>query len=218
MSEWKVAAHSRFPESSQLIERSAKPAEFLCSLAEALPNDLPPETSLRIDQQLLLFLIDMLCMDPRFCLRRGVTKNLGLLRDRLEHLSYPPRSAAEVARDAAYADAVALSFLRPDRNPREALSWLKAAPRRRTLGELANTAVSVRLINQLYRAGAAKVWAVEIDSYPDGTENTGRLVIELPQDPAARKRVLAWVSHQSLSKGFNPGQDEGESFAYVRLD
>ena len=130
-------------------------------------------------------------------------------------LDPPPKP---VSRDVAFADAFAQKFLAADEHPREALSWLKAGGDRHTLGELASTSTSIRLVNTIYRAGATKVWAVEIDSYPNGSENTGKLVIELPCQPLLRSQVLAWASRKSKAKGFDEINDEGQHYVFLMLD
>ena len=96
-------------------------------------------------------------------------------------------------------------FLSEDDPPQEASAWLKAGAGHCTLGELATTSSSLRLVKAVYKAGAVKVWAVAIDRYPDGSENTGKLVIELPHDHEARMSILKWVSrkiHSIPPEGF----------------
>jgi hypothetical protein len=79
------------------------------------------------------------------------------------------------------------------RNKAEALAWLSAGSDEsfRNLGELESNEESVSLVREVYELGAVEVLAVEIDSYGDGAENTGNLVIGLPDDAAARRRVFA---------------------------
>ncbi|MFL6519665.1 MAG: hypothetical protein ACJ8NS_05545 [Chthoniobacterales bacterium] len=116
------------------------------------------------------------------------------------------------------ADSFVRMFFGDDETRAEALSWLKAGGDKHTLGELASTSVSVRLVNAVYRAGATKVWAVEIDRYPDGRENTGKIVIELPDEPRLRSQVLAWASRKSRAKGFGEIYDEKQHYVFLMLD
>jgi hypothetical protein len=128
----------------------------------------------------------------------------------------PPKP---VSKEVAFADTFAQDFLAPDEHPQEALSWLKAGGDKHTLGELASTSSSIRLVNTIYRAGASKVWAVEIDTYPNGSENTGKLVIELPSQPPLRSQVLAWASRKAKAQGFDEIiNDEGQHYVFVMLD
>ncbi len=130
----------------------------------------------------------------------------------------PDSSAKPVPREVAFADAFAQKFLAADEHPQEALSWLKAGGDKHTLGELASTSSSIRMVNTFYRAGAAKVWAVDIDNYPNGIGNTGKLVIELPIDPPLRSQVVALASRKSYAKGFGEIDDEGQHYVFLMLD
>ena len=127
----------------------------------------------------------------------------------------PPKP---VSKEVAFADAFAQKFLAADQHPQDALSWLRAGGDSHTLGELASTSSSIRLVNTIYRAGATKVWAVEIDTYPNGIENTGKLVIELPSQPLLRSQVLAWASRKSKARGFDEINDEGQHYVFLMLD
>jgi hypothetical protein len=78
-----------------------------------------------------------------------------------------------------------------DPESKEVLAWLQSGPPdSRTLGELPTTAASVALAREVYALGAERVTAVRIDTYPDGEQNTGKLVITLPNDSPARKRIF----------------------------
>ncbi|MHC4333566.1 MAG: hypothetical protein ACYSUP_02735 [Planctomycetota bacterium] len=107
-----------------------------------------------------------------------------------------------------------------DPNSREVLNWLRASSEDdfRSLGELETTDESITLVQEIYEAGAVYVLAVEIDEYPEG-QNTGKLVIKLPEDDAdARKRVFAWAGNVAQQQGFDPEQDSGQSYLFVMLD
>lgn len=112
-----------------------------------------------------------------------------------------------------------------DPNTREVLAWLRGKPEGelfRTLGELGSTEESIALAQEIYDAGAVEVLAVEIDDYDEdddgGGQNTGKLVVKLPDQPNARKRVFAWVNANSQSHGFDPEPDTGQNYLFTMLD
>jgi hypothetical protein len=109
----------------------------------------------------------------------------------------------------------------PDSKKQEALSWLKAGAGRNTLGELLGPDGSVELVREAYETGAEEVLAIEIDEYDeeDGVHgNTGKLIIRLPPEGAARKRIFEWCTKQSEAQGFDGPADEGQTHLLVRLD
>jgi hypothetical protein len=106
-----------------------------------------------------------------------------------------------------------------DPSTQEVLAWLRAGSSEdfRSLGELATTEESIALAMEAYQAGAAKVFAVEIDEYPEG-QNTGKLVIKLPADADARRRALGWAGAIAQEQGFEAEKDNGQSYLFVMLD
>jgi hypothetical protein len=88
----------------------------------------------------------------------------------------------------------------------------------RSVGEHETREESIAVIQEIYDAGAEEVLAVEIDDYPDEGQNTGKPVIKLPDDAAARQRVFAWTAKVAESQGFNAEQDSGQSYLFVMLD
>ena len=105
-------------------------------------------------------------------------------------------------------------------NKAEAYSWLDECSDEsfRNVGELESNEKSLDLINEIYRAGAVEVIAVEIDKYPDGGENTGKLVIVMPEEPEKRRKVLEWCSRISEEQGFAAREDFGQRHEFVMLD
>ncbi len=102
---------------------------------------------------------------------------------------------------------------------REALEWLKGrGDGIRTLGELPDTESSVDLVEEVYRLGAVKVWAGEIDADDPDVQGSGRLVIELPHDKAARRHVLKWCAGWAEKRGFEADEDIGQKHVFVMLD
>jgi len=85
---------------------------------------------------------------------------------------------------------------------REALSWLRSAPRgkQHILGTL-NFSASVDLVEQVYSLGAEQVLAFEIDMYVWG-ENTGKIIIGLPHETSKRRDIFAWSANWAQSLGF----------------
>jgi hypothetical protein len=102
----------------------------------------------------------------------------------------------------------------------EALTWLRAGAGKHTIGELPDTESSLALVEALYSAGALHVEAVEIASYPrmGNRQNTGKLVVTLPSESAARLRVFAWSAPIAASLGFDPEPDNGQEYLFVALD
>jgi hypothetical protein len=105
-------------------------------------------------------------------------------------------------------------------NRAEALSWLDESTDEspRTLGELETNESSIDLVNEAYKAGAVEVIAVDIETYPDGSQNTGRLVVVLPKQQAPRKETLRWCNKQSEQLGLPPEDEFGQTYALVMLD
>jgi hypothetical protein len=99
--------------------------------------------------------------------------------------------------------------------PQELREWLKG--KSNTLGELASHKECLQLANEIYTAGALHVFAVEIDKYPEG-ENTGKLVIELPNDASGRRKVLEWAGKIAREHGFDAYTDVGQQYVFVMLD
>ncbi len=105
-------------------------------------------------------------------------------------------------------------------NKMEALSWLDESTDEsyRTVGELQSNELSIDLIHEAYKAGAGEVIAVEIDTYPDGSQNTGQLVIVLPDAPEARSRIFNWCEQQANRLALTAGEDIGQRHLFVMLD
>lgn len=97
-----------------------------------------------------------------------------------------------------------------------ALAWLRSAePDVRTLGEMATTAEAIALVVAPLSTAVAKVIAVEIEAV---TENTGRLVLEMPAHPATRATAFAWAARIAEEQGFHGEIDTGQWHLFVMLD
>ena len=105
----------------------------------------------------------------------------------------------------------------PDSQKAEALAWLQDSDGKNTLGELGSTQESIDVVRAIYAAGAERVLAVEIDDY-DGGQNSGKLMIELPQGEALRQPVFEWHGRQAESMGFDAEPDIGQSHLFSMLD
>jgi hypothetical protein len=105
-------------------------------------------------------------------------------------------------------------------NKAEALSWLEESTEEsfRTVGELGSNEKSFDLIHAAYKAGALEVVAVEIDTYPNGHQNTGKLIVFLPDELEARKRVFEWCGDRAEAVGYDPEVDIGQQHLFVMLD
>ena len=105
-------------------------------------------------------------------------------------------------------------------NRAEALSWLDEATDEcpRTLGELETNELSFDLVNDAYKAGAIEVIAVDIQTYADGSQSTGCLVLLLPEEEARRKQTLVWCNKLSEQLGLPPEDEFGQKYTLVMLD
>jgi MORN repeat variant len=102
---------------------------------------------------------------------------------------------------------------------REALTWLTETKHpSRSLGETTSQEASSRLVKKIYGLGAVTVHAVGIDGGPDEDQNSGRLIVELPQRPGARKKVLKFCGGLAFEAGFDPAPDVGQRYVLLMLD
>jgi hypothetical protein len=97
----------------------------------------------------------------------------------------------------------------------DAITWIES--RTHTLGEYSH-AKSRNIVNRLMRVGAIRVHACDIDSYDDDQENTGHLVVEIPDESKARKSVFREIARLASLEGFDGDLDNGQRYAYVKLD
>jgi len=102
---------------------------------------------------------------------------------------------------------------------REALAWLQETREpSRSLGEATGQDESIRFVNELYALGAVTVHAVEIDGAPTEDQNTGKLVIELPQEQGKRDKLLDYCGELAIELGFDPEPDVGQRYLFLMLD
>ena len=86
------------------------------------------------------------------------------------------------------------------------------------LGELESNEASLQLVNRLYEAGAIEILAVEINKYEGEGENTGKLVVVLPEGGEQRSKVLDLCSDIAQEQGFDPLEDFGQRRVFIMLD
>lgn len=74
------------------------------------------------------------------------------------------------------------------------------------------------LVEQLYAAGAAQVWAVAVTQSPQGA-HTSQLVIELPNAPDDRQRLLRWLTRwEEGEQATLTNEDTGQQYHLLTLD
>lgn len=98
----------------------------------------------------------------------------------------------------------------------EARDWCD--PRHKThMGFEVSTSEMLRLVNEMYAAGAAKVYVTGIDELA-GRQISAAMAMELPTDPAARKKVFEWQHGFAQMIDDEPMQDFGQKYYYMALD
>lgn len=101
----------------------------------------------------------------------------------------------------------------------EALDWLtETNVPERSLGECKYNEESIAIIQSLYSVGAVKIWVFDIDGNPDEEQNSGRLIVELPDNPEKRAELLLKCVEIGDNKCFDPEPDTGQRYTLVMLD
>jgi 3'-phosphoadenosine 5'-phosphosulfate sulfotransferase (PAPS reductase)/FAD synthetase len=95
----------------------------------------------------------------------------------------------------------------------EALSWLrKPDGKERTIGDGGqDAAASLHLVKDLYQRGAIEVTAIDIET-DTHLETTSTLIVKLPQEASARKRVFQTEATIAREGGFDAVDDEGQHY------
>jgi len=96
-------------------------------------------------------------------------------------------------------------------NRGEALQWLKG-DENRWLGQMTHED-SLELIEEGYKAGAAKIIAVEIEA-----ETSDRLIVYVPTETPKREQVFKWHSIVAKKCGWDPNDDWGQNELFVFFD
>lgn len=90
----------------------------------------------------------------------------------------------------------------------EAREWLRSAAR--SIGGRSSTE-SIALVEELYALGATEVVAVDI-----GTgQTTDTLVVVLPEDAAARKKLFELEEALMKTAGFDKSSDQGQKYLFL---
>jgi hypothetical protein len=139
-----------------------------------------------------------------------------LIGARAERRQWSKAAKAHVQdpKSAARQDAFCRSLLKRGKKTK-AETWIKS--KTHTLGELTH-AKSRNLIDRLFERGAKRVYLCDIDAYDNGAENTGHLVIELPDDSSRRRLLFREVKRMASPQGFRGELDNGQCYLYVALD
>jgi len=113
-------------------------------------------------------------------------------------------------------DVYVQNVLQKDPRKQEALAWLKLSDgKERTIGDGNQDATaSLHLVQDLYQHGAVEVTAIDID-VDTHMETTSTLIVKLPDEAAARKRVLQSEAKVARLGGFDPVPDEGQRYVML---
>ena len=93
--------------------------------------------------------------------------------------------------------------------------WIKNP--KHTLGEMDHKA-SNKLVQKLTRAGASRIFVCEIANYGEEGQNSGHLVVELSKTRTLRPKLLEYIARLAQEEGFDGDPDDGQDYAYVKLD
>lgn len=100
----------------------------------------------------------------------------------------------------------------------EARAWLAegaAQGLERTAGEETDALATQKILEKFYKAGAKTVWVYEVD---EETQNSGRLLVELPEAAKERAAVLRVCNKWNTQFGFDRDKDRGQHYVAVMLD
>ncbi|PQO33257.1 hypothetical protein C5Y96_10410 [Blastopirellula marina] len=101
----------------------------------------------------------------------------------------------------------------------EALAWSREATDDdlRTIYEYDNDR-TLEIIEEIYKLGAAKVTAVDIDVDPDFGETTDILIVTLPENPTQRADLLQYESQLAQWTGVGGTSDRGQKYLMLWWD
>lgn len=136
-----------------------------------------------------------------------------LYKERRQHRAETKKRQPD-SDNAPKCDAFCLKTLQNGKKA-DAVRWARA--RNHTLGER-SWSNSKRLVERFSALGCLHVYACKIDVYEDGSENTGHLVIELPSEANKRGKILKLIDRLASENGYRSLFDDGQRYAYVKLD
>ncbi|MES2036385.1 MAG: hypothetical protein V4495_00985 [Pseudomonadota bacterium] len=102
-----------------------------------------------------------------------------------------------------------------ERGGEDAFAWFENP--KATLG-LMNRAKSRRMLTTLQNAQCGSVFACDIERIDSPYENTGHLVIELPQASDMRKKVFKLAGRILQEQGYEASPDNDQKCLYLKLD
>lgn len=113
-------------------------------------------------------------------------------------------------------DAYLQNLLQKTPHKQEALAWFKMNDgKERTIGDGdQDEATSLRLVQDLYQRGAVEVTAIDIE-VDTHLETTSTLIVKLPDEAAARRRVFQSEAKVARLGGFDPTTDEGQHYVML---
>jgi hypothetical protein len=76
--------------------------------------------------------------------------------------------------------------------------------------------VSIKITNDLYDWGARKVWAGDpVENTRSGIPFTKKVIVDLPKDPAARKKIIDYHNQVAEQMNDDPIEDEGQRYVVI---
>ncbi len=105
------------------------------------------------------------------------------------------------------------------KDSKELLFWLaKGTNQQKELGELSKSQ-ALRLAHKLYRLGAVRVWATNIERDRDGAQYSRRIIIALPAPASSREEIYALCADPArpFIGGSGPAIAMGTNFMSVSL-
>lgn len=88
----------------------------------------------------------------------------------------------------------------------------------RTIGESRDQAESQLFVQEFIDLGVKRVRIVNIDTYPDGSENANSLILELPKDKRKRSKIFKRVNELISEQGFEAERDRGQPSILLGID
>lgn len=85
------------------------------------------------------------------------------------------------------------------------------------MGFEVSTSEMLRLANEMYDAGAVKVYVTGIDEFAK-KQISASMAMELPTEAQSRKRVFAWEKKFAEEIGEEPTRDVGQKYYFLALD
>ena len=103
----------------------------------------------------------------------------------------------------------------------EALTWLRKGfdckEQTRFLGEGMSITESIEFIEKLYKAGASKVFVLEITQEDEGIETSDKLLVNLDRSSKLRTELFKLCNEVTINEGFLPDEDIGQNHIFLKL-